>query len=124
MYFFLHAYDCRYNPTMNQSNCMILGARESRDHQLSRAPKIIRNLQLVFAGDDFEKRNVFRQMSKIHCFDRYLAKKNVHIKYELKRNKTIIMHRPANDGTIAVSLLENNCQKPAALFMKDRLLNV
>ena len=67
---------------------MILGARESRDHQLSRAPKIIRNLQLVFAGDDFEKRNVFRQMSKIHCFDRYHAKK-IHIKYELKRNKTI-----------------------------------
>ena len=34
---------------------MILGARESRDHQLSRAPKIIKILRLVFAGDDFEK---------------------------------------------------------------------
>ena len=34
---------------------MILGARESRDHQLSRAPKIIGILRLDFAGDDFEK---------------------------------------------------------------------
>ena len=34
---------------------MILGARESRDHQLSRAPKIIEILRSVFAGDDFEK---------------------------------------------------------------------
>ena len=34
---------------------MVLGARESRDHQLSRAPKIIKNLRLVFAGDDSEK---------------------------------------------------------------------
>ena len=35
---------------------MILGARESRDHQLSRAPKIIKIRRQVFAGDDFEKR--------------------------------------------------------------------
>ena len=34
---------------------MILGARESRDHQLSRAPKIIKIRRQVFAGDDFEK---------------------------------------------------------------------
>ena len=34
---------------------MVLGARESRDHQLSRAPKIIEILRLDFAGDDFEK---------------------------------------------------------------------
>ena len=34
---------------------MVLGARESRDHQLSRAPKIIKILRLVFAGEDFEK---------------------------------------------------------------------
>ena len=40
---------------MNQSNCMILGARESRDYQLSRAPKIVKIRRQVFAGDDFEK---------------------------------------------------------------------
>ena len=34
---------------------MILDARESIDHQLSRAPKIIRTPRLVFAGYDFEK---------------------------------------------------------------------
>ena len=34
---------------------MILDARESRDHQLSRAPKIIKILRLVFAGDDLKK---------------------------------------------------------------------
>ena len=34
---------------------MILDARESRDHQLSRAPKILKILRLVFARDDFEK---------------------------------------------------------------------
>ena len=34
---------------------MISGARKSRDHQLTRAPKIIKILRLVFAGDDFEK---------------------------------------------------------------------
>ena len=34
---------------------MVLGARESRDHQLSRAPKIIEILRLDFVGDDFEK---------------------------------------------------------------------
>ena len=33
---------------------MILGARESGDHQLSRAPKIIEILGLVFARGDFE----------------------------------------------------------------------
>ena len=40
---------------MNQSNRMILGARESRDHQLSRAPKIIKIRRQVFAGEDFEQ---------------------------------------------------------------------
>ena len=34
---------------------MVLGARESRDHQLSRAPKIMKIHRLVFARDDFEK---------------------------------------------------------------------
>ena len=34
---------------------MILGARESGDHQLSRAPKIIKIRRQVFARDDFEK---------------------------------------------------------------------
>ena len=55
MYFILHGHVCRYNPAMNQSNRMDLGARESRDHQLSRAPKIVKIRRQVFAGDDFEK---------------------------------------------------------------------
>ena len=56
-YTFLHtcSHVCLYNSTMNQSNGMILDARESRDHQLSPAPKITRILQQVFAGDYFEK---------------------------------------------------------------------
>ena len=33
---------------------MDLDARENRDHQLPRAPKIIGILRVVFAGDDFE----------------------------------------------------------------------
>ena len=52
---------------MNQSNRIIPGARESRDHQLSRAPKIIKNRRLVFAGDDSEK-IFFQIIYEIHWF--------------------------------------------------------
>ena len=54
---------------------MILGARESRDPQLSRAPKIIRILRLVFAGDDFEKDMCSDKWRKTIDFDRHHAKK-------------------------------------------------
>ena len=69
---------------------MILGARESRDHQFSRAPKIIKILRLVFAGDDFAK-ICFQIIDEIPlilltfwdtisiCF--YLIKKNKTIHY-------------------------------------------
>ena len=55
---------------------MILGARESRDHQLSRAPKIIRILRLVFAADDFEKGLYSEKIRKSIAFDRRHAKKS------------------------------------------------
>ena len=67
---------------------MILDARESRDHQLSRAPKIIRILRLVFAGDDFEKEMYSDKCWKSIDFDRYHAKK-IHAKCKLNKNKTI-----------------------------------
>ena len=53
---------------------MILDARESRDHQLSRAPKIIRILRLVFAGDEFEKEVHSDKCRKYIDFDRHHAK--------------------------------------------------
>ena len=40
---------------MNQSNWMILGSRESWRSLLYNESRIIRNLRLLFAGDDFEK---------------------------------------------------------------------
>ncbi len=55
---------------------MILGARECRDHQLSRAPTSIRNLQLVFAGDGFEKENHSDKWRKFIGFDSDHAKKS------------------------------------------------
>ena len=58
---------------------MILGARESRDHQLSRAPKIIKILQLVFAGDDFEKK-CFQIIDEIPWILIGIMQKNVHRK--------------------------------------------
>ena len=55
---------------------MILDARESRDHQLSRAPKIIQILRLVFAGDDFEKICIQINGRNSSDFDRYPGKKS------------------------------------------------
>ena len=55
---------------------MVLGARESRDHQLSRAPKIIEILRVVFAGDDFEKICIQINGRNSSDFDRYLGKKS------------------------------------------------
>ena len=67
---------------------MVLGARESRDHQLSRAPKIIEILRVVFAGDDFEK--ICIQINdEIPVILIGIPGKKVHGKLTLKKNKTI-----------------------------------
>ena len=67
---------------------MVLGARESRDHQLSRAPKIMEIHRLVFAGDDFEK--ICIQINdEIPVILIGCPEKKVHGKEVLKKTKTI-----------------------------------
>ena len=77
-YVFSRAHVCHDNPAMHQSNSMILGARESRDHQLSRAPKIIKIRRQVFAGDDFEKNICFQIIDEIPLILIGSPGKNVH----------------------------------------------
>ena len=90
MYVFLHGHVCCDTPAMNQSNWMILGARESRDHQLSRAPKIIKILRLVFAGDDFEKNMFSDNWRNSIDFDRHHVKKRT-TKISIKKNQNYIV---------------------------------
>ena len=89
MYVFPLAHVCRDNPAMNQSNWMILGARESRDHQLSWASKIIKIRRQVFAGDDFEKNMSSDNWWNSIDFDRQSRGKNT-IKIYIKEKQNYI----------------------------------
>ncbi len=55
MYLYCPTHVCYDVSAMNQSNWMILGARESWWSLLYNESKNIKNLRLLFAGDDFEK---------------------------------------------------------------------
>ena len=68
---------------------MILGARESRDHQLARALKIIKNLRLVFAGDDSEK-ICFQIIDDIPLVLQHFGTPFAHEIVSSKNNKTIL----------------------------------
>ena len=70
---------------MNQSNWMIPGARENWRSLLYKESKIIENLRVLFAGDDFENISFLNIDETPLILFMDLSKKNVHFVHIKKR---------------------------------------